>query len=355
MKSEEQQYDEQSVDRRRFLKGIAVTAVAATATGVGAAHLSKQDDVPAVIATVPAVSSQPFSQPIIPPITANNNSQELWSMLADSQAENIRLQAALNSANSQVSGLQQQLSGGSQTNDQLTVELATASEQASLLAGLVALYEQLDEVDLPTVLDDGLTAVSDTITNWVDDIPTLDEGLLLAKESLDDLEAHIPLLENGRIWLDSQANKLHFYYQAIEILLQTAVETIGPFLEMANEWFEKVRRWLPFNMGEQAAEIMQSITILVTETPHTVSGLDTNVAQPLDVWLRRDEGDTPLQNNVVKPIREKVIDKATIAIVKAQGLQTVYQTQLEDPAQTAAASQRLIKDLIAQYRERHQI
>jgi hypothetical protein len=124
---------------------------------------------------------------------------------------------------------------------------------------------------------------------------------------------------------------------------------------MLNEWFQKVNRWLPFNMGQQAANIMDSITTLLVETPNTISGLDTNVAQPLDVWLSRESGEMPLQQNVLKPIREKVFEKAKIATAKAQQAQTVYQTQLVEPTQVAIENQRAIRNLITEYRERHQI
>jgi hypothetical protein len=347
-----QEYDDQHVDRRRFLKAAALTAVAATATGAGAALINKQAPTPATITTV---SSPPMISAPPPLPAASNDAAELWAKLAESQAENVRLQASLSATQSQVTSLQQQVEGKGPANEHLTMELANANQQISLLGGLVALFEQLDEVDVEGVLAEGFTAVSETITNWIDDIPTLDEGLVMGRQALDELEEHIPLLENGRIWLDSQVSKTQVYYQAIELLLQTAVEAIGPFLDMLNDWFQKVRRWLPFNMGEQAAEIMQSITNLLSETPHTITGLNTNIAQPLDVWLSRETGETPLQQNLVKPIRHNVFDKTSASIAKAQTLQTVYQTQLAEPTQTAVTSQRPIKDLIVAYREQHQI
>ena len=332
------------------MKAAALTAVVATATGAGAALINKQTAVvpspaPQIAATLPQNTL----------ITANTNTADLWSRLAEAQAENMRLQASLSAMERQVAALDQQLAGEGSASEQLTIELASANQQVGLLAGLVALYEQFEDVDMTAVWEDGIAAVSESITEWVEEIPSLDEGIELGRQALDNLENHIPLLENGRIWLDSQRDKLALYYQTVETLLATAVEITAPFLEMINEWFQNINRWLPFNIGQQALNIMASVTTLLAETPHTVSGLNTNVVQPLDIWLNREGDETLLQRDIVKPIRYAVLDKAKGVAVKAQQVQTVYQTQLLEPTQTAVSNQQAARTLIAQYRELHQI
>lgn len=343
--------DEDGVSRRNFIRAAALTAVAATATGAGAALMRKET---AVVLPPPQITNTtlPTTNTLVP---ANTETADLWSRLVEAQAENMRLQSSLSAMERQVSALEEQIAGKGSATEQLTVELATANQQVGTLAGLVALYEQLDEIDLATVWDEGVTAVTESITEWVEDMPSLDEGIEMGRQALDHLEEHIPLLENGRIWLTSQRDKLQLYYQVIEALLAAAVEAAAPFLEMLNEWFQKINRWLPFNIGQQATEIMASITSLLAETPHTVSGLDTNLAQPLDIWLNRDGDETILQRDVVKPIRQNVLDKAKGVTAKAQQVQTVYETQLVAPTQTAVSNQKVVRILIAQYREQHQI
>jgi hypothetical protein len=58
------------------------------------------------------------------------------------------------------------------------------------------------------------------------------------------------------------------------------VEAAGPFLQMINDWFAGIKKWLPFGMGETAVTVMQSITTLLIETPANVTGLNTNISQP---------------------------------------------------------------------------
>lgn len=343
--------DEPQVSRRGFLKVITVTGAAAVATGAGAALLKQNPNTPATITTV---SSAPAAIPTA--VTAATPQNEVLARLAGIQAENIRLQAALDAANRQLETFQLQNQDTSAATESLNVQLGEANTQIGLLAGLVALYEQLEEVDVETVVENGLTAVSDTLTNLLDDIPTLEEGIQAGHVALAEVENNIPLLENGRIWLENHTGKLDAYFQSIENLLQDAVESAGPFLQMLNDWFEGVRKWLPFGLGQKATAVMQSITTLLIETPATISGLDTNVAQPLAAWLNRDnDGEILLHNNVIKPLRENVLTKTEQTVGKAKEANLVYTAQLKEPVQTAVTNQRAIRQMIALYREEHQV
>lgn len=344
--------NQQEVSRRGFLKAAAVTAVAATTAGTGAAVIKQANQAaPTTITTAPAAAPTLA----VPPLNGSS-STEAFAQLASIQAENMRLQAALDAANRQLAGLQAHGENTMSANQMFQTELATANERVSVLAGLVALYEQLDGVDLDAVLENGLTAVNNSLTNLIDDIPTLEEGLAAGQLALAEVEDHIPVLENGRAWLDGHLGKLETYFHQIEFLLQEAVEAAGPFLEMVNEWFAGIKKWLPFGIGQKAATIMQSITTLIVETPGTVSGIHANVAQPMDVWLAKDEqNEVKLKSKLIKPMRETVMAKTNETLTKARDVDEIYSVNLKEPVQTAVANKQTIRELITTYREQHQI
>ncbi len=342
---------EPQVSRRGFLKAITATGAAAVATGAGVALLKQNPDTPAAVTTV---SSAPLAAST--PVTAAAPQNETLARLAAVQAENMRLQAALDAANRQLETYQLQNQDASAAAESLNAQLGEANAQIGVLAGLVALYEQLDEIDVETVVENGLTAVSDTLTNLLDDVPSLEESIQAGHTALAEVENNIPLLENGRIWLENHTGKLNAYFQNVENMLQDAVESAGPFLQMLNDWFESLRKWLPFGLGQKAANVMQSIATLLIETPATVSGLDTNVAQPLAAWLNQDsDGEILLRKNVIKPLRENVLTKTEQTVGKAKETYQVYTAQLKEPAQTAVTNQRAIRKMIALYREKHQV
>ncbi len=341
-----QDKDDQNVSRRRFLKAAALTAAAATATGTGAALLTKQGQSPLPAAAVANLISAPM-----PAAVANTADAELYAQLVSAQADNIRLQTKLDAA-------ERRLQAEQSDNGQFQVlraELDNSSQQLSVLSGLLALYQQFDDVDFAELLDQGLISVSAHMTELLSGIPTLAEGIEVGRQALDELDSQIPALQNGRLWLDEQTSKLRNYFTLVELLLGAAVESTGPFLQMLNDWFKSVLKWLPFGIGQRASEIMQASADLLTETPHTIAGMNSQIAQPLDSWLVGETEEPPIRENLVKPIREKVLASAGQTVAQTQTLQSAYQEKLSQPASAAINSQRAIRTSIEAYRKRHQI
>jgi len=343
-------YDDQQVNRRSFLKGAAVTALAATAVGAGAAKLNQQTP-----NTIIEVASEPVVQPVQTAVSnLAQDPTEALIQLAAAQAENIQLHAALTAAQQQIETMRQADITTTTQTESLTLELDNANQQVGLLAGLIALYEQLDEVDLSVVLENGMSAVSTSITNLINDLPSLEEGLQVGETALSQFEAQIPLVQNGRSWLTDQTDKLELYFTVIEKLLEKTVDRIGPFFDMLHDWFEEVKKWLPFGFGEKAAEVMQSITALLIETPQTISGLRLNVKEPLNIWLD-DTDEIPLHQNLLKPIRHEVMSKASATTGKAKQIESTYQAQLVAPVETAVKRHHALRELITNYRNQHRI
>lgn len=345
---------QQNVDRRGFLKAAVATAVAATATGAGTALvLNKAPSQTAVLPT--PIPQPPIVQSTQNILAAHNDAAELLARLTAAQAENLRLQASLDAAQRQLSSLQSANADTSAASEALSVELASATEQIGSLAGLIALYEQLDQIDVAETLDQGLTAVSETITSLVDNNPLLRESIESGQVVIDEIEAHIPTLKDGRLWIDEHLGQIQSFYNGIGALLENIVEKAGPFLEMVNQWFADVRKWLPFGVGERAAEVMTALTQLINETPNTVAGTQQHVAQPLDVWLGAANEEAPLRQKLVTPMRTRLFTQANDTIERAERVKTSYEGDLAEPVKTAVSSQKIIRDLISQYREQHSI
>jgi hypothetical protein len=339
-------HSDEQINRRKFLKAAAVTAVAATATGAGASLLNSQK----------TQTQPPLTQPISStPLSQTGASADLITQMAALQAENARLQADLELATYRLESQETAVTETDTAVQAMSVELDAANQKIGAMAGLVALYEQLDDVDMATLLQEGLETVSDAISEAVDDLPSLSEGIELGREVLDKLDDHIPLLENGRSWLETQTDKMQRYYTAVEALLETAVDEIGPFLQMFNEWVQKILKWLPFNLGERTSTIMDALTDLLLETPPTLTGLHANVAQPLDVWLSGSDDQVPLRQNLIVPMQEQVLAKANSMVTKTAQVQTVYEEKMVRRVTTAVAARDQIKTLIQTYRQQHQI
>ncbi|GAB4280870.1 MAG: hypothetical protein Kow0080_34150 [Candidatus Promineifilaceae bacterium] len=337
--------------RRRFLKGAVLTTAAAVATGAGAALLKNS------AATITAVSTQTPATLIAtsPPSTIPSNTEPL-AQIAALHAENTRLQSALESAQAQLAALE----AGSQTTtletENLRMELTNANERLSALGGLLALYEELENVSLEEVVAEGVTAVSEELASLLDQIPTFQEGVAVSRAALEAFEEKIPLLENGRVWLAVQTTKMETFMANIEQFVQDAAEKAGPFIEMFVEWVEKVLRWLPFGLGEKSANILNAIVALLTETPATLSGLQVNVSEPIALLLGpTDQPEASVRTQMVEPVREKVLAKAEKVITLSQNVDAAYREKVASPTETAVARRQAIQQMITAYRQQHQI
>ena len=85
--------DDPIVSRRNFIKAAALTAVAATATGAGAALYNEALSAPATLSPMTNTALPTVSTAVIPP--SSTAAADAFTRLAAAQAENVRLQAAL--------------------------------------------------------------------------------------------------------------------------------------------------------------------------------------------------------------------------------------------------------------------
>jgi hypothetical protein len=239
--------------------------------------------------------------------------------------------------------------------DDANTQVETLSGQMTVLGGLLALYQALDDVDMAAVVEGGISVVGEAMGDLMENVPTIEEGIQVGQEALDELEEHIPLVSEGRSWLTGRIGKFRNSYEAIELALQNALEASGAFLQMLNEWVQNILDWLPFGIGDNAGAVMETVTDFLADIPDAIEGLQNNVAKPLDVWLLEEDGQTQLHRRLIKPIREKTMASAGEAAGKARSLQAAYQGQLANPALAAAERQRVIRETIAEYRQTHQI
>jgi hypothetical protein len=342
------------VSRRDFLKGLTAAGVIAVAAGAGAAWLTEQNKAPATLNSLSPITTLPNLPPINSAI-GNPASSDLMARLAAAQAENVRLQSELDAANRRLEGLEQVRSDNTAVLT-LQNQLKEANTRVSVLAGLVALYQQLEQLDLNGVLSSGFGAVGTLLGRLSSRLPNVGTGLSLSRQALDQFEQQTTVMDNGRQWLGHQLSKLNRYYEAVELVLRTVAEGAGSLMQMMNDWLQKLLGWLPFGLGRQSSEVMENLTTLVTEVPHTINGLRVNVLQPLNSWLAVNErNEIPLQANLIKPLRQQAFEPTQAILAETETALTSYRVELLEPTQTILTHRQALSDRIQAYREHHQV
>jgi len=339
------------INRRHFIKASIAAAATASVAGAGVAILN--DKKPPLTTAPPLL---PIQQPIQPPSNASHEVDQLFSRLASVQAENVRLESQLSITKQQLETKRSSISVRERNEtDSLLDRFEEMNLQVGVLSGLVALYDQLEEIDLDDIVNSGLETVGGALDELVENVPTVAEGLKMGQAALEELEQQIPLLEDGRDWLNDQIGTMDAYYGVVERSLLKIVDEGGSFLQMLDQWFQGILKWLPFGIGSKAIEVMSALSDLVADIPDTVAGINTNVVQPLDEWLAKDGDSTALQNKVIAPVRDKAIKPAAQALADTETLKTIYNEHLVNPTKTKMARKRDIRHSIGEYRETHQL
>jgi len=342
---------ETGINRRRFLKASVAAAAAATVAGAGAAIL--RDKQPVIKASP---RPQRFQQPTTLAPYSNPEADELFGQLASAQAENVRLQSQLNITKRQLEDRQSSVSARNLDESvSLRSGLDDMSLQVGVLSGLVALYNQLDDIDLDDIVSDGLATMEEAIEELVDNVPTIAEGLQMGQAALDDLEEHIPILEDGRDWLDDQLGSFDSYYGVVVRSLRRIVGEGGSFIQMLDEWFQGIRKWLPFGIGSKAAEVIGAFSDLTAEIPDALAGINDNVIQPLEVWLAKEGDQTAIQKNIIAPVRNLALEPAAQAMENTETLKTTYHITLATPARLKMDRKQAIRKSINEYRQTHEL
>jgi hypothetical protein len=225
------------------------------------------------------------------------------------------------------------------------------SDEVSLLAGLVALYEQFDTVDLEALASEGVNTVGSILAGVMEEVPAVAEGIQAGRDALDDLEEQIPALEAGHLWLQDRVAVLGRSFSDVEVALENVVGIAGSFLQKLNQWFQDILRWLPFGIGDRTNATMGVIATLLDSVPDTIDGLQTQVSDPLAFWFGRDGPETRIQEQVIRPVRNEALDKAAVTVTQIESLDAVYQSRLAQPVAEAIEQQRLIREQITAFRE----
>jgi len=340
------------VDRRGFLLAAAAATVAAAATGTTAALINEKK-------REGSARSSSLDNPSAKAPTPLSEMATMRSEMAAIQAENERLQIRLAAAQGQLdlldrTGQSNGRSGmeGWQTQlDEANSRVVSLAGEVSLLSGLVALYEQLDAVDLGVLANTGVNTVSSILEGIMEGIPGVAEGIQAGQDALEELEDQIPAIEEGHRWLQGQLEELGESFSAIEGALDNVVDIAGNFLQKLNQWFQDILRWLPFGLGDKTNTTMGVIATLLDSVPNTIDGLQTQVSDPLALWFEKDGPVTRIQQRIISPVRHTALDKATLTVTQIQGLDEVYQSRLAEPVKEALEKQESIREQIVAYRQ----
>lgn len=297
--------------RRQFITRLAIGGVAALALGGSAAMLLNRRDQPGVV-ILPNGSSVDGANSF--------NAAQLVTQLGD-------LQTQL----SQVTGERDQLR--TQVDD-LTSQLEQVKPLLNEAQALNALWRSLDEIGLDNLVVTALTTLGGLISAVVAISDILQPGLNTAKAAVDYVTNNFSGPQSGIRWLGSQVTLLSKTLDDLARSFEAAVQPIQPYAQLVTNFVEWVLNQLPFNIGSKARSGMQGMESIISGLPDLVSGIASDVLDPLAVWF----GSDPLQNLtgvLLAPVLDKVIIPAQDMVNNVVSLNQSFEGDVNKPATDA--------------------
>jgi hypothetical protein len=96
---------------------------------------------------------------------------------------------------------------------------------------IISLFDQLDGIDLDSVVSGGLGAVASAIGRTVEGAQTLREGLARAQNNIDQLDEGFAILDGGLVRAESAVSTLSNLVQGLEDRLRAAGEPVAPLTD----------------------------------------------------------------------------------------------------------------------------
>lgn len=218
------------------------------------------------------------------------------------------------------------------------------------LKGLLALYENLERIELDAIVSTAIAAVG-LLLNGVESGSLAIKGGLDAVEGLLlDFEGAFPAIRAGIEWTERVISALADRLQALEDTIEGVLEKAQPVTEALGSFFDSVLDLLPFGYGDRIRAILDRIGDLVTNIPETVEGVNTKLLSPLrHDWFSEEEG-KGLKASLIDPIVTRLLDPLEAFLGRLAELVGGWEERLVKPVGEAIGERDAIRTEIVRYK-----
>jgi hypothetical protein len=340
-------------DRRGFLKAVLMMGMAGAA-GVTTWWVTREDEraVVSVVGSPAQVTPQVriVEPPASPPTVEQSRGGIEAKALSDPGAD---LQGELDLALERVDSLTSELAAFKTRTADLEAQLASTEGRVGVLGGLLALYTQLDELELDEVVEGGLDELGFWIDQALSHVPVLRRGLATADRLLGQLEMSLPSIEDGIGWLQGVVNRLADALQVMEDSLEETVEPLEPLAAKLADFVAKILGWLPFGVGKRVQRGLDGILGVLTHVPELVRSTDSLVLAPLGDWFSRDGEQPAIQNALIDPVKTDALGPAGRLATDVEVVDKQLTEKLADPVRVQLSARKPVREEIGRYREQY--
>ncbi len=274
--------------------------------------------------------------------------------LGQAASQNTQLAQALAEAQKEAQALKARLAEAqSQTTDAQT-NLTAANSQLDKFKQLIGLYEQLENIGLDGLTQDGLTTMAAGMAAATGLLPMVSGGVQTASDLLASFEKLLPDFNDALTWLNDQVIKLKLGLVSVEnsakkVLSSASVGVVGAF----GGFMKFVLDSLPFNIGQQSRAALEATQTFITQSSTLTDGANERVFGKMSRYVAK--GPENWQKKLVTPLREQTLAPVSQLLTAVNNSQTQFVEKVDKPVQAALAQHTAVRDQIATFRREHHL
>ena len=236
---------------------------------------------------------------------------------------------------------------------QATAQMEAEAELLKL-RGLIALYENLEQVGLDALLSTGLVLVSASLEGLESGITILESGVRAVDAGVTAFELSFPTIRRGLIAVENLFAGFEARLAQLEELMGEVQEMVSPLSDAVGSFFSSIVERIP-RVGPAMLDALDRISDLVGSLPDAIGEVRRRLLEPLREEWFTDDDESGLKGKLLNPLQEGLLEPLESFFSDLADAVDTWQQQLISPAEQALTEREIIREQIVDYKEREGI
>jgi hypothetical protein len=175
------------------------------------------------------------------------------------------------------------------------------------LRGLLALYENLEQVGIDALLSTGIAALTISLEGLELGISGLQSGVRLVDRGVSAFENAFPTIRSGLSLVENLVTSVENRVTQVQELMSEVQDVVSPLTDALGSFFSSLVERIP-GVGPTIVDALDRISELVGSLPQIISQIRRGLLEPLrEHWFTDDE-ETGLKGRLLNPLQENLLE-----------------------------------------------
>ncbi len=234
--------------------------------------------------------------------------------------------------------------------------VAQLESEAELLKlrGLLALYENLEQVGIDALLSTGVAALSLSLEGLQAGITVLEKGVSLVDAGVSAFERSFSSIRGGLVLVEGLFASVETRVEQLQETMSEVQEFVAPVSDAVGSLLSSLVERVP-GVGPATLDALDRISELTGALPDAIGEVRSRLVEPLrEDWFTDDE-ESGLKGELLNPLQEELLEPLETFLGDLADAIDQWQGDLVDPVEEALTEREAIKRQIADYKTREGI